>query len=555
MKYLFSLLSIFIVQVVMTQPTVGLINYEPENLEGYVLFSPMRSTDTWLIDKCGEIVHQWSTSNFRPGLSTYLLGDGSLLRTGQTNNPNFNAGGSGGMIEQFDWEGNLTWSYQLSDSDQCQHHDIAPLPNGNILVIVWDRYSRAEAIANGKDSTYSQPDLWSEKIIELQPVGTEDAIIVWEWKLWDHLIQSYDATKPGYGTIEDHPERVNLNYTAGNQNSADWIHFNSIDYNPDLDQILVSSHSFSEIWILDHSTTTEEAVSNSGGNSGHGGDLLYRWGNPQAYQRGTPATKVFYGQHHATWIPPGFPKAGKILAFNNGLNRPGTYSSIDIIDPPKNPDNTYPIDNTSPYLPTDLFWTYTADPTEDFYSNNISGVYPLQNGSFMITSGPQGTFFEIDSSKQTVWTYINPVNNMGMTSQGNTPTNNLVFRCNFYPVDYSGFNGKLLEPMGEIELNPIVPSICDLVPISTEEGNPGDIITLYPNPVSSDLHIDYHTSTDKPSDIRIADLLGRTIMTTTLLSSGKIILDVSTLQNGMYLVMIDHEETSTCHQIIVHHGW
>ncbi|MGC8644373.1 MAG: hypothetical protein ACP5XB_31305, partial [Isosphaeraceae bacterium] len=57
----------------------------------------------------------------------------------------------------------------------------------------------------------------------------------------------------------------------------------------ELDQILLSVHSFSEIWIIDHGTTTAEAATHKGGRSGKGGDLLYRWGNPQAYRAGTAA--------------------------------------------------------------------------------------------------------------------------------------------------------------------------------------------------------------------------------------------------------------------------
>lgn len=59
---------------------------------------------------------------------------------------------------------------------------------------------------------------------------------------------------------------------------------NGIDYNPVLDQIALSTHNLNEWYIIDHSTTTAEAATSSGGNSGKGGDLLYRWGNPAAYQ-------------------------------------------------------------------------------------------------------------------------------------------------------------------------------------------------------------------------------------------------------------------------------
>ena len=45
------------------------------------------------------------------------------------------------------------------------------------------------------------------------------------------------------------------------------------------------------------------ASNSSVGNSGQGGDILYRWGNPQAYNQGDSLI-VFEYQHDAHWIPP-----------------------------------------------------------------------------------------------------------------------------------------------------------------------------------------------------------------------------------------------------------
>jgi hypothetical protein len=472
------------------QNTVGLINYDAGNSDGYVLFSPMTATDTYLIDKCGEKVHEWNASTYRPALSSFLLTDGSLLRTGQLNNAYFNEGGSGGVIEQFDWNGNQLWNFSISDSVNCLHHDIKPLPNGNVLCIVWDSYSKQEAVANGKDITYNQTKLWSEKIVELKPIGADSAELVWEWKLFDHLVQDYDNTKPNYGVVSEHPELMDINYFPGIQNTADWIHLNSIDYNAELDQILVSAHRTCEGWIIDHSTTTAEAASHLGGNSGKGGDLLYRWGNPQAYQRGNPSTKVFYGQHHASWIPPNYPNAGKIIVFNNGLGRPGDYSSIDMIAPPLDGANIYTTPATEAFLPAGLDWSYVANTPSDFYSSNISGVHPIEDGSFFITSGANGVFFEISATNEKRWEYVNPVNSSGVSTQGDVPTGNPVFRSNFYPTNYLGLQGQLLTPLGEIELNPTQPSICETLGIE-ESIDAQDQIYVYPNPFSNEIKVEY----------------------------------------------------------------
>jgi hypothetical protein len=37
------------------------------------------------------------------------------------------------------------------------------------------------------------------------------------------------------------------------------------------------------LWVIDHQTTTAQAASHTGGRYNKGGDLLYRWGNPQTY--------------------------------------------------------------------------------------------------------------------------------------------------------------------------------------------------------------------------------------------------------------------------------
>ena len=482
---LFFLLSI--ISQLNNAQTVGLIESSIGVTDGYVLFSPMTSTNTYLIDKCGEKVHEWTSSSNRPALSSFLTEDGSLLRTGKLNNVRFNEGGSGGIIERFDWDGNLIWNYTISDTVSCLHHDIKMMPNGNILCIVWDSRTSQEAFMNGKNTSYAQQYLWSERIVELKPIGTDSAEIVWEWKLFDHLIQDFDNTKLNYGVVADHPELVDINYFPGAQDTPDWIHLNSLDYNEELDQILLSSHRMCEVWIIDHSTTTAEASSHNGGNIGKGGDLLYRWGNPQAYQSGTTANKIFYGQHHASWIPSGNSQKNKILVFNNGLGRIGDYSSIDIFIPPLTSTNNYTMSNNTVFLPNGLDWSYSANIPSSFYSSNISGVYPLDNGSYLITEGASGRFFEINEFQQKKWEYVNPVYNGGIGSQGDAVSGNPVFRCNQYPPDYDGFIGKILSAQGPIELNPTQPSICESLDIAENELLS---ITIYPNPFSNEIKFD-----------------------------------------------------------------
>src|SRR5436305_1921840 len=171
--------------------------------------------------------------------------------------------------------------------------------------------------------------MWSDKIVEIQPVSSDSGIIVWQWRTWDHLIQDADSTKLNFGVVADHPEDININLGSLNNIDADWLHCNGLDYDSAHDEIMVSCHNLDEVFIVDHSTTMAEAATSSGGNSGKGGGILYRWGNPANYGRGELSDQKFYGQHNTTWIRQGLPGAGKILVFNNGVSRPGgDYSTV-----------------------------------------------------------------------------------------------------------------------------------------------------------------------------------------------------------------------------------
>ena len=118
-------------------------------------------------------------------------------------------------------------------------------------MIAWEIKTEAEAIAAGRNpNLMGAGELWPDHIIEVQPTDASGGEIVWEWHAWDHLIQDYDETRENYGTVAEHPERINLNYAG--DSGADWNHINAIDYDTDLDQILLSVHSFSEIWVIDH---------------------------------------------------------------------------------------------------------------------------------------------------------------------------------------------------------------------------------------------------------------------------------------------------------------
>ena len=540
-----------IVQYSSAQTTVGLLQHSSGTLDdGYVLFAPMTSNTTYLIDKCGEQVKTWQ-STYKPGLSCYILPDGTLLRTGNTNNSTFDAGGSGGAIQKIDWDGNVTWTYTISSTSECQHHDVKALPNGNVLAIVWEAKTAEEAIAQGRNPALTTATVWSEKIIEIEPQGATGGNIVWEWHLWDHLIQDFDNTKPNFGDVGTNPQLFDINYNASANaaNGQDWIHLNSVDYNETLDQILLSSHSFCEVWIIDHSTSKAQAASHSGGNTNKGGDLLYRWGNPAAYDKGSPGSKKLFGQHNAQWIAAGFPYENQILIFNNGNGRPGgNYSTVEIIDPPLN-GNTYTA--TLPYLPTDVSWIYNDNNTENVYAQNISGAEQLSNGNVIICDGPSGTFSEVDTQGNLLWKYVNPVRNTGPMTQGTNPSSNLVFRCSFYPSNYAGFTGHSFTPSGTIENSNTVSDACELVLSTAEMTLENDAIHLFPNPTSSILNIVINETDANHTQLQIMDQLGRVVYQETNLSANKYTIDVTAFANGLYSVLLITDQSTVSKKVVI----
>ena len=66
----------------------------------------------------------------------------------------------------------------------------------------------------------------------------------------DHIVQDFDATKDNFGNVSLRPEKLDINFLNGGNGSANWLHINSIYFNSVLDQIVISSRSLGEIYII-----------------------------------------------------------------------------------------------------------------------------------------------------------------------------------------------------------------------------------------------------------------------------------------------------------------
>lgn len=494
--------------------TVGVFLNDERAFDGLTLFNPLASKITYLIDNEGRVVNTWS-SRYSEGLSVYLLEDGSLLRPSDPGkNTTFVAGGDAGLVERFDWDGSLLWQFRYTNEEHRLHHDIEPLPNGNILMIAWELKGEEDIIVAGVDtSRLAEGVLWPDHIIEVMPTDTTGGDIVWEWHVWDHLIQDFDSTKANYGVVEDHPELIDINYLHDGR--ADWNHLNAVNYNPELDQIVLCGPMLNEIWVIDHSTTTEEAAGHAGGKSGMGGDILYRWGNPRVHRRGNSTDQRLFFQHDAQWIRPGLTGAGNILIFNNGRGRrEGAFTTIDEITPTLDENGLYLRPTDSAFGPTELAWSYRAPTPTDFFSPVISGTQRLANGNTLICSGTSGTFFEVTPKGDMVWKYINPVTTQGILAQGDTipvavtgSLTNAVFRSTRYGFDFPGFAGRNLTPGDLIEIEP---TTSDQV---ADMGTPDRFMLSqnYPNPFNPATNIEYQIEVSGPVNMTIYNTLGQTV--------------------------------------------
>ena len=370
------------------------VEYVNESLveeDGLILIAKNGGNKIYLINKSGEPLHSWRT-DLRLGNDFQLLPNGDLLGLfkpdGEVNNT-LDFGGYGGIIAIVGPDSEIKWSYTIASDEERAHHDVEMLPNGNILVMVWNLLNCTLALEMGIDC---QADLAYESLYE---ISTASNSVVWEWRSIDHMVQDRYPEKPNYGNITTNNHRIDFNFNANHPahgQSGDIMHANGIDYDEENELIYLSVNFYNEVWVIDHSTTIEEAANSSGGNYGVGGDLVYRFGNSTAYQ--SNESIIFSKNHHPNLIKDqnilGF---GNILVFSNGGIDTNNISTIMEI--------SLPVSDYPTMTPPQVVWSYS---NEELYSRIISGAERGLNNNTYIAEGDYGVW-EVTPSGEVAWKF------------------------------------------------------------------------------------------------------------------------------------------------------
>jgi hypothetical protein len=357
----------------------------------YTLAVENGGTLSYLLDKSGNKVKEWQfESNL--GNDLELLPDGKLLGIFKSDNPVISFGGYGGIVRIIDQDGSIDWEYEYSSENYIAHHDIERLPNGNILLLVWEKIDTPQAQSKG---VITDIPIYPEALIEINPLNNQ---IVWQWRSFDHIIQDQNNSIFGtYGVVSENPQLIDINYNLDNIGdtvvNGDIMHANGIDYDTDKDVIYLSVNFYSEIWVIDHSTTTAQASTSSGGNYNKGGDLLYRFGNPSTYKN-LEGSRLFFNNHFPNLLEGGEPGSGNILVYNNGNNN--SQSIVYELDIPDNFGLTPNSDNEP-----SVVWSFT---NPDLFFGRISGAVRLKNGNTLIAEGDYG-FWEVTTDGSIAWKY------------------------------------------------------------------------------------------------------------------------------------------------------
>lgn len=402
----------------------GILHLDKEKAyDGYTLLAPNSSHNTYLINNEGQILHTWEGTK-QTGSHAELLPNGNLLRAANDGPFPFVTGALSGLLQEFNWEGEIVAEYKMNTDKEVSHHTFHRMPNGNTLLLGFEAVSQEKAKSLGRKKLFEPvkfgkleiSDFWLDFVREVTPKGK----IVWEWHLIDHVgANQYDKIDINY----------NLPKAAGKlYQYHDLTHGNTVDYLPETDQVLVNLRNYSEFYLINHKT----------------GKIEYRWGNPTTYDPKAEkpswvdaGDQVLFGPHAPYKL-----ENGNFLIFDNGAESPLAHRSRAVEMDPKTGE---------------IVWQYGTKMPNSFLSQRQGSAQRLPNGNTIICSSANGHIFEVTKDGDVAWEFVNPfvkgkaktrVSEKNAIPEGMGLMDNDVHRIYKYSKDYSAFAGKDLSPKG-----------------------------------------------------------------------------------------------------------
>lgn len=411
---------------------LGLLQNREGAVQGYTLLAPQDSKSTYLLDMQGKVVNEWRSEY--PCFYAELLPNGNMLRHSRIPEAGPNFGGAAGLLEEFDWTGKKVWEYKCYTPDkEVSHHTFEVMPNGNVLVLVWEYRSYDDAIAKGLDPNKKGrtmfrdgvkmgngqmvQGIWPDVIREVEH-GTGKT--VWEWKAWDHI-----GTGPGKLDINAFCDLGNIMRVLS---GPDWTHFNGLAYNPQTNEVAITSRNLGEVYVIDYKSD---------------GDIKYRWGNPANYGEGEYPWGYAKDGDQKLWGPhaPDWTDEGTLSIMDNGCYRPsGNYTRAVELDP-----------KTSKVV-----WQWApmgvGAAASNFYSAFQNGAQKLPGGNWIITTSTPGHIIEVTKDKNIVWEYVNPVkeDKVYALANGHGGNGDGIHKALRYAPEWPGFAGKDMSPKHDL---------------------------------------------------------------------------------------------------------
>lgn len=211
------------------------------------------------LDENGKIVDSWNFTR-QPVGNPKFTANGEVVavfkafplqrQTGQAT--------SEYVIQIYRGDRDVYWTFGLSKEAGVIHHDVARLPNGNVLALVWEHRTVEEWLEAGVDPDQIKPEgCFVDAIWEIEPTGKQSGRVVWRWSAWDNLVQNRYPDLKTFGDPKKVKNRIPL-MLARDRSSRSLAELNRIEYDPLNNVIMVRSRAFQEVWGIRYGASEGE---------------------------------------------------------------------------------------------------------------------------------------------------------------------------------------------------------------------------------------------------------------------------------------------------------